>query len=176
MHRASLILLSVVVGLYCGFCHSEAVGTKEYHERPIQVSVIEEPTAEYIADFTDTEKNLMVRVVMSEVGAKDLDCKQAVAQTILNRLASGKWGDSIEEVIYYPNAYSTADNGEPNAECYMAVEWVISHPTSFPVNMYHFREGQYHTRQKHLPYEQQRIEYAEIDGTYFSTEGSPIWE
>lgn len=117
-------------------------------------------------EYEDEQVALLARVIMSEVGLKDPDCMQAVAQTVTNRMRDGRWGYTMAEVVSYPNAYSTQDNGEPTAECYEVARWVLAHPTVFPTNMYYFREGKYHTF---------GTEYTSIDGTYFSTEGEPTW-
>lgn len=111
--------------------------------------------------FSKEEIDLMARVVMSEASVLSIDAKQAVAQTILNRLQDGRWGNTISEVVYYPNAYSTADNGEPNADCYYAVESAIMYPTAFPTDMFWFRTNYYHSF---------GYEYTSIGNTFFSTE------
>lgn len=111
--------------------------------------------------FTKEEIDLMARVVMSESSILHSDAKQAIAQTILNRLNDGRWGDTIHDVVYYPNAYSTADNGEPTEECYRAVESAIQYPTAFPTDMYWFNSNHY-PNYGHP--------YTVIDGMYFSTE------
>lgn len=111
--------------------------------------------------ISEKDRELMARVVMSEASILPIEGKQAVAQTILNRLADGRWGDTIEEVVNYPNAYSTADNGEPTAECYYAVDGAIEYPETFPTDMYYFRVGHYHSFAE---------DYTQIGNTYFSTE------
>lgn len=121
------------------------------------VVVVEEKPDE----FTEQEIELMCRVCMSEASVSCFDEKQAVVATILNRLDSGKWGNSIEEVIFYPNAYSTKNNGEPNEDCYEAVMAAIEYRESFPSDMYYFRTKHYHSFGK---------PYAHIDKMYFSTE------
>lgn len=170
MHRATLILLGIIGGLFCGFCHAEAVAPK-YELEPIEVRA--ELNAESVLDLRYQEWRehqiyVLATVIMSENGLKDNDCKQATAQTVLNRLRSGKWGNTIDEVVNYPNAYAT--DQEPNEDCYVMAEWTLDHPDVFPVNMYYFREGDYHH------WEEKGVkDYLAIDGTYFSTEGEARW-
>lgn len=99
----------------------------------------------YLIDVTDEEKALMARVVMSEVGSDyiDYDIKQAVASTIVNRVRSGKWGTTVTDVVTYPHAYWTGDNGEPTPECWEAVEAALIYE-AFPIDMYYFKEGSFH--------------------------------
>lgn len=144
------------------------------HAEPLEWNEERIPTADLIdrdllikyEEYRQNQINLLARMIKFEVGNKSSDCKQAVAQTPLNRLRSGKWGDTLEEVLYYPNAYSMADNGEPSAEDYEIAEWVLDHPNVFPSNMYYFREDHYHRF---------GIPYTHIDGTYFSCEEEATW-
>lgn len=128
----------------------------EYQQ--IDVEEVEEP--EYLIDVTEEDIALMTRVVMSEVGGKVFDCKHAVAQTIVNRVRDGRWGDTVQGVVYWKNQYSTQDNGEPNAECRDAVIQALTYE-AFPLNMYYFREDHYHDF---------GCPYMHIGSTYFSTE------
>ena len=112
-------------------------------------------------EFTDEEIDLMARVVMSEASVLSLDAKQAVAATIINRVRSGKFPDNVHDVVYAPSQYSTADNGDPNEDCYIAVHAAIEYDC-FPEDMYYFRRDHYH----HFGYP-----YCKIGNTYFSTEG-----
>ena len=123
-----------------------------------EVEEVEEPT--YLIEVTEEEIELMTRVVMSEVGLKDIDCKQAVAQTIVNRVRDGRWGATVSAVISYPNAYSTQDNGEPNQECHDAVIQALTYE-SFPLDMFYFREDHYH---------EFGFPYIHLGTTYFTTE------
>lgn len=121
----------------------------------------EEPEEEvYLIDVSEEDIALMTRVVMSEVGYKVFDCKQAVAQTIVNRVRDGRWGSTVSEVVYCKDQYSTQDNGEPNAECHDAVMQALTYE-AFPSDMYYFREDHYHTF---------GYPYIHIGSTYFSTE------
>lgn len=132
-------------------------------QKDIEIIFIEpvEETALSDCPYTQEEIDLMARVVMSEASILPIEGKQAVAQTVLNRLESGHWGDTISEVIYYPYAYSTADNGAPSEDCYYAVMGAIDYPNAFPTDMYYFRTDYPHSF---------GYEYLIIGNTYFNTE------
>ena len=115
MRRTSVILLGVIVGLYCGFCHAEAVGAKEYHE----IEIVE-----------------------------PIDVDEALDT------AFREWRAHRIELIAW---LIMRENG------------VVDHPTVFPINMFYFREGDFH-------HWEGVEDYLIIDGTCFSTEGEPIWE
>lgn len=113
-----------------------------------------------ISYITMYEYDLLCRVVMSEAGAEPIECQIAVAETILNRLDSGSFGNTIEEVVYKPYQYSTADNGEPTESVQMAVTNALEVQT-YPSDMVYFRTGHYHDFGQ---------AYKKIGKTYFSLE------
>lgn len=169
LFELGLLLILLGSWLYVEHCEAKHL---EVEPEPAPIAVPFEEEIERDLDikyeeYEDEQVALLARVIMSEAGLKDSDCKQAVAQTVTNRMRDGRWGTTMEEVVNYPNAYSTQDNGEPNAECYAVARWVLEHPTVFPINMYYFRESKYHSF---------GTEYVSIDGTYFTTEGEPIWD
>lgn len=140
----------------------------ERQEEPVcEVETVVDAEVEpsYLIEVTTEDIDLMARVVMSECSvylSSDLgtDVAQAIAQTIVNRVCDGRWGTTVSEVINYPNAYSTADNGTPTLECYKAVEAALTYE-AFPKDMFYFREGGYH---------EFGTDYMHIGTTYFSRE------
>lgn len=122
----------------------------------------EEPAKKYLIDVSQEDIDLMARVVMSEASILSFDAKQAIAQTIVNRVRTDfndfKNMNTVTEVVNYPNAYSTQDNGKPNADCYYAVEIALT-VEAFPDDMFWFREDYYH---------EFGIPYMNIGSTYFS--------
>lgn len=107
--------------------------------------------------ITQADRDLMARIVMSESSTLPYEGKLAVASTIVNRLESSKYPNTVVGVS---TAYSVADNGGPTDECYQVVDEVLeSNP--FPSDMYSFRTGKYHKF---------GYEYMRIDNTYFVTE------
>ena len=110
--------------------------------------------------FTQAEIDLMARVVMSESSVEPYEVKVGVAQTMINRLLSDEFPDSIYEVV--DGQYSTTNNGDPNEDCYDAVYAVINNPYIYPSDMFWFRSKHYHKFAN---------PYMHIPGTntYFST-------
>ena len=127
------------------------------------IDITEERTEnEYSYCITDEEYNLLLRVCMSECGGKygePLEGKIAVVETILNR--SEIYGKTIEEVVYEPNQYSVADNGEPDETVREAVDIALSSNT-YPDEMIYFRSGYYHSF---------GTPYRQIGNHYFSLKG-----
>ena len=54
---------------------------------------------------------LLERCVEAEAGNQGELGKAYVCDVVLNRLDTGKWGDTLEEVILYPKAFSVVSNG-----------------------------------------------------------------
>ncbi len=112
--------------------------------------------------LSDEDFELIARVVMSEASICDINVKVAIAQTVINRWLSGKWGETIADVVYYPNAFSTQDNGDVTERCRYAVTVAIE-DMPYPEDMYYFRTGHYHNF---------GYDYAQVGQFYFSTEGA----
>jgi hypothetical protein len=113
-----------------------------------------------LSKFSKNDINLLARVTMSEASTQSFDVQVAVAQTIVNRLHMGIFGDTIYEIVYEPNQYSTADNGAPNKQVIDAVTEAITHPP-YPPDMVYFRENYYH---------KWALDYKKIGVFYFSLE------
>lgn len=127
------------------------------------IDITEEQTEDTCSYYvTDEEYNLLLRVCMSECGGKygePLEGKIAVVETILNR--SEIYGKTIEEVVYEPNQYSVAYNGEPDETVREAVDIALSSNT-YPDDMIYFRAGYYHNF---------GTPYMQIGNHYFSLKG-----
>ena len=160
-----LATLILVKSLPTHKAEAKVISVSEYTvtahvEAPVIVSVVEETEPDLPSWVTQEDIDLMARVVMSEASVLPFEGKQAVAQTIVNRFYSDKFPNNIEAVIMAPNQYSTQDNGDPNEECYEAVDAALRYE-GFPPDMYYFRTGHYH-KFAHP--------YIQIGNTYFSTE------
>lgn len=120
-------------------CEQPVVSTME----SMKYDLLSEPLIEVIPEFNDYDISLIERVTMSESSTQSYECQMAVAQTIINRIHSGRYGDTIESIVYEPNQYSTANNGDPSDSVKQAVQEVLeTHP--YPDTMIYFREGFYH--------------------------------
>ena len=141
-------------------CSNSNTFSEEQNEA---IDITEERTEnEYSYCVTDEEYNLLLRVCMSECGGKygePLEGKIAVVETIINR--SEIYGKTIEEVVYEPNQYSVADNGEPDETVREAVDIALSSNT-YPDDMIYFSAGYYHNF---------GTPYRQIGNHYFSLKG-----
>ena len=95
---------------------------------PKEEVLIEEPkeeTPKYIIDFTQEEIDLLAKVVYAEAGNQPFEGQVAVAATIINRVQSSRFPNTLKEVIYAKNQFSVVKNGvinkSPNTTSYQAV-------------------------------------------------------
>ena len=114
---------------------------------------------------TEEERLLIAQLVYREANTESLECQKAIVSVLFNRLACGKWGDTIEEVIYYKNAFTPATAGllegaTPTKTNYEAVDFVLENGPTLPTYVRYFRADYHH---KWSGYEG----YTAIDHTYF---------
>lgn len=108
--------------------------------------------------YTDQERVLLARVIMSEGSLLPMHGKIAIMATIMNRVHSDKYPNTIKEVLYN-TGFSLGDNGEPTDECYYAIDDYVSE--GWPADMYWFRDSYPHSY---------GYEYLHIGNMYFNTE------
>lgn len=56
-------------------------------------------------NLTDRERDLVIRTIAGEAAGQPFEGQQAVANVILNRTMSGRFGASIEEVLFAPSQF-----------------------------------------------------------------------
>lgn len=100
--------------------------------RVYEMSVDVEPDVVEVFNFnnnkiliTQGDIDLMAQIVFAESKGEPYDGKVAVASVILNRVLSNGFPNTINEVIFQPNAFSCVVDGHisviPTEECYSAV-------------------------------------------------------
>lgn len=83
-------------------------------------------------EFTEEEKDLLLRIAMAEVGGEECtECLALVMRVVLNRVESGEFGGTIRGVIYSEGQFTPVENGSfehagPTERCYDALEMVMN--------------------------------------------------
>lgn len=94
-------------------------------------------------NISQEERDMLAKLVYLEAGVCGSQCQRAVVSVVFNRLEAGYWGDTLEEVIYYKNAFSPAYLIEscerPPQEVYDAVDYVLQHGPTIPSEVRYFR-------------------------------------
>ena len=70
--------------------------------------------AEAFTDYTESDYNVLLRIVQAEAGGCDMKGKILVANVILNRVGSDEFPDTITDVVYEKRQFSPVSNGSIN--------------------------------------------------------------
>lgn len=103
----------------------------------------EKPEADprYGVELTWEEQQLLAKLIWLEARGESPDGQQAVAEVALNRLVSGKFGSTLEEVIYGEGQFRTTPFlGEAEAwqAQYEAIDAALSGPNILPMDVMYF--------------------------------------
>lgn len=94
--------------------------------------------------ITDEERTMLAKLVHCEASVMSQEGRIAVASVIFNRLDAGKWGDTLYDVVHYPNAftpvlYGLLENTVPDQRDYDAVDYVVENGPTVPTYVRYFR-------------------------------------
>lgn len=115
--------------------------------------------------FTEDEFALICTTTFCESGGCSSATQKMVALTILNQIGSGKFGDSVREVIYRKNNFAVTQwpNFEERGWTDRVEQSVLAalEKNEHPRNMYYFRTDHYHNFGQ---------PYKKVGSVYFSTD------
>ena len=86
----------------------ENVETEIPAEEPDPTLVVEEGTDKKNIYLKIKEYNVLLRIVEAEAGGEDITGKMLVANVIMNRVQSGRFPNTVTEVVYQKNANGKA--------------------------------------------------------------------
>lgn len=139
--------------------------TAEENETPIKTEEVSDKIPVYtiddISEISLDEFYEICRVVMNESGGEPYQTQVAVAETIVNRVNSDKFPNTVMEVLYQPYQYSHADNGEITDSVREAVTQALEQHI-YDTDMVYFRDWYYHEFAE---------DYFYIENMYFSKGG-----
>lgn len=165
-----LELISKVV-ILTGMVMMSQVSTKDTLYIKEKEPVIVNASQSYVCEWLDTEISqedfeLLCRTTFCEAGNQDFETQKMVCLTILNRLKSNRFPDTIHDVVYSKNAYevtmwSDFESKEWTEQVESAVLSALEE-NSHPEDMFYFRTEHFHTFGEN---------YIKSDDLYFSLEG-----
>lgn len=91
--------------------------------------------------LTYEERQLLARVIWVEAQGECEEGQQAVAEVVLNRMASPNFGDTLKGVIYAEGQFRSVpylEDAEPHQAQYEAIERAIYGPYILPEDVVHF--------------------------------------
>lgn len=124
-------------------------------EKEVIVEVIKEPTYKY--NITSAEREMLARLVYREANIESLECQMAVVSVVINRWQDGRWGDTLEDVIYSPHQFTPANliyKTTPTELNYTAVDLVLQNGCTLPPYCMYFRADHHFDWQGYKPYTQ----------------------
>ena len=136
--------------------------TKEIEKRVV-IEVEKEPT--YVYNITSEEREMLARLVYLEANIESFECQKGIVSVVINRWQDGRWGDTLEEVIYAKNQFSPSNliyKTTPTEINYQAVDEVLKNGSIFPKYIMFFRAS-YGFSSTWSRYR----EYRQISDTYF---------
>ena len=126
----------LLIGYSCAWLYDKTAMPEEPYiykpEGPEQVSRYGD------LKLTEEEKLMIAKLICVEAGGEPFDGQQAVAEVILNRLASGKFQSSIRHIIYADNQFEAApvlDDGKPEYTQLKAVDQALYGPYVLPIDV-----------------------------------------
>lgn len=120
-------------------------------------------TENMVYNITSAEREMLARLVYLEANTESLECQKAIVSVVINRWQSGYWGDTLEDVVYYPNQFSPArliDQTTPTNTNYQAVDYVLKNGTTVENFVLYFRASYHFDWSGYEP-------YCKIDNTCF---------
>lgn len=94
------------------------VKTQEYTSTPIEHIEVRTITKNNTMNISEEDINLLALVTMAEAEGETELGKRLVISTILNRVDSEYFPDTVKDVIYQPNAFTSMSNGRSD-KCYV---------------------------------------------------------
>lgn len=132
------------------------VGIKKVEvEKEVIVEVVKEPT--YAHNITSAEREMLARLVYREANIESLECQMAVVSVVINRWKDGRWGDTLEDVIYSPYQFTPANliyKTTPTELNYTAVDLVLKNGCTLPPYCMYFRADYHFDWDGYKPYTQ----------------------
>lgn len=96
-----------------------------------EIDCTETQETETAERFTEKEKYMLAKIAMAEAEGCRIKAKELVIHTVLSRIESDMFPNTVEEVIFQKNQFTPISDGrwnkvEPNEECWQALENVLS--------------------------------------------------
>lgn len=91
--------------------------------------------------LTEEDKDLMAKLICMEAESEPFEGQQAIAEVILNRLASGNFQSSVKSIIYAEGQFASSNRlylAEPTHTQYEAIDRAFSGPYVLPADVVFF--------------------------------------
>lgn len=126
------------------------------------------PEFTYSKDWSVEDSYLLAKIAMAEAEGCNTRTKTLIIMSVLNRVWSDEFPDTIYDVIFQTNQFSPIDNGrwdrvEPNEDCWEAVKIVMEAKHDYSGGATYFEscddEDNWHSRNLEFLYESEGIRF-----------------
>lgn len=150
---------------------SKTITLVELQEKEVEVEKIVyqevikeiEVKDKYAYTITESEREMLARLVYLEANTESLDCQIAIVSVVFNRLQNGYWGNTLKKVIYAKGQFSPSNiiyKTTPTDINYEAVDYVLKNSSQLPKYVMYFRANKNHSGKEY-------VEYMVINNVYF---------
>jgi spore germination cell wall hydrolase CwlJ-like protein len=108
---------------------------EEYEEPPVV------PTRYPGVELTTEEEYLLASIIWLESRGESFEGQQAIAEIVLNRLIAEGFPNTIHDVIFAENQFTTTaflDDAKPGEIQYKAIKTALTGESVLPVDVYYF--------------------------------------
>lgn len=117
--------------VYVEAAEQEAPAEQKADEKPVPVIYEEQEgeSQEPEASLYDTDKEILMKLAMAEAEGESTEGKALVMLSVLNRVQSAEFPDTVSEVVFQENQYSPVLDGRyystvPDDDCLAAFELI----------------------------------------------------
>lgn len=137
-------------------------------EEETEIEVNYYPEFTYSKDWSVEDSYLLAKIAMAEAEGCNTQTKTLIIMSVLNRVKSDEFPDTIHDVIFQTNQFSPIDNGrwdrvEPNEDCWEAVKVVMEAKYDYSGGATYFEscddEDNWHSRNLEFLYESDGIRF-----------------
>ena len=124
-------------------------------EKEVVIEVEKEPT--YVYNITSSEREMLARLVYREANIESLECQMGIVSVVINRWHDGRWGNTLEDVIYAPYQFTPSNllyQTTPSELNYTAVDLVLQNGCTLPPYCMYFRADHHFNWNGYKPYTQ----------------------
>ena len=124
-------------------------------EKEVTVEVVKEPINAY--NITSEEREMLARLVYLEANTESLECQMAIVSVVINRWQDGRWGNTLEDVVYAPYQFTPSNliyQTTPTELNYTAVDLVLQNGCTLSPYVMFFRTNHHFDWQGYKPYTQ----------------------
>lgn len=92
-------------------------------------------------ELTQEEKDLLAKLICREAASEPFEGQQAVAEVVLNRLASGRFQSTVYNIVHAPGQFPSVPylyKAKPDYTQYKAIEQALNGPYVLPEDVYFY--------------------------------------